>query len=91
MGNVSELGEWNVQRAIPLSADRFTQSRPRWIGRVKGLRPGQVMEYKFVKTREAANGGTEVEWEADPNHTLTVPAGCETEVVVSGRWQTREA
>jgi hypothetical protein len=42
------------------------------------------VQYKFINV---GSDGT-VTWEADPNHTLTVPASCKTSAVtVSGSWQ----
>jgi len=39
--------------------------------------------YKYINV--ASDGA--VTWEADPNHTYTVPATCATAVTVSNTWQ----
>jgi hypothetical protein len=48
------------------------------------LAPGTVIQYKYINVNSA---GT-VTWEADPNHTYTVPASCATATTVSNTWQT---
>ena len=48
------------------------------------LTPGEVIQYKFINVDSAGD----VTWEADPNHTYTVPASCATAVTVSNTWQT---
>jgi len=47
------------------------------------LAPGAVIQYKYINVNSA---GT-VTWEADPNHTYTVPATCATAATVSNTWQ----
>ena len=48
-----------------------------------GLKPGEVVEYKFINVAEDGD----VTWEADPNHTYTAPAACGTAVTISDSWQ----
>jgi hypothetical protein len=48
------------------------------------LAAGTVIQYKFINV--ASNG--DVTWEADPNHTYTVPVSCATAVTVDNTWQT---
>jgi hypothetical protein len=48
------------------------------------LAAGTVIQYKFINV--ASNG--DVTWEADPNHTYTVPVSCATAVMVDNTWQT---
>ncbi|KAK7746971.1 hypothetical protein SLS53_002159 [Cytospora paraplurivora] len=78
--NVGTLGNWDTDDAVALSASQYTSSNPLWAVSVQ-LTPGQVIEYKYIKV---SSGGT-VTWEADPNHTITVPA---TATTVSNTWQT---
>jgi hypothetical protein len=80
---VSALGDWDTSSAIALSASSYTSSDPLWDVTLS-FTPGEVIEYKFINV---ASDGT-VTWEADPNHTYTVPASCATAVTVSSSWQT---
>lgn len=82
-GDVSALGNWDTADAIALSAADYTSSDPLWFGTVS-FAPGTVIEYKYINV--ASDG--DVTWEADPNHTYTVPASCATAVTVSNTWQT---
>lgn len=79
-GNIDTLGNWDTSDAVALSATQYTSSNPLWAVSVQ-LTPGQVIQYKYIKV---SSGGT-VTWEADPNHTITVPAAATT---VSNTWQT---
>ena len=79
MGSNAALGSWNTANAIALSASSYTSSNPLWTVTVN-LTPGAVITYKFINV---ASDGT-VTWEADPNHTLTVPSSTATE---SSSWQ----
>ena len=81
VGSIPKLGNWDPKQAIPLSASKYTDSRPVWFVTVD-LPPGEVVQYKFIKVA----GDGSVSWEADPNHTFTVPA-CVESAVVDGRWQ----
>jgi glucoamylase len=82
VGSVAALGSWNTADAIPLSASSYTSSNPLWTGTVS-FAPGTVIQYKYINV---ASSGT-VTWEADPNHTYTVPATGVTAVTVSNTWQ----
>jgi hypothetical protein len=48
------------------------------------LTAGEVIQYKYI---DVDNSGA-VTWEADPNHTYTVPASCATATSVNNTWQT---
>ncbi|KAK3945256.1 glycoside hydrolase family 13 protein [Diplogelasinospora grovesii] len=80
VGNATALGSWNTGSAIALDASLYTSSNPLWSGPVS-LAPGSVVQYKFIKV---SSDGT-VTWEADPDHTYTVPCAAAT---VSNTWQT---
>ncbi|TVY31104.1 Glucoamylase [Lachnellula hyalina] len=82
VGNVAALGSWDTASAVALSADQYTSSNHLWHGSVS-LAAGTVIQYKYINV---ASGGT-VTWEADPNHTYTVPATCSTAAAVSNTWQ----
>lgn len=81
-GNVPTLGNWNTGNAVALSASSYTSSNPLWQVTVS-FAAGTVIQYKFINV---ATDGT-VTWEADPNHTYTVPSSCATAVTVSSKWQ----
>ena len=81
-GDVSILGNWDTDDAYTMSADSYTSSNPLWTATISFV-PGTVIQYKYVNV--ASNG--DVTWEADPNHTYTVPATCATAVTVSNKWQ----
>ncbi|KAE8385269.1 Six-hairpin glycosidase-like protein [Aspergillus alliaceus] len=70
VGSVSQLGSWNANNAIALSADRYTTNNPLWTGTVN-LPAGQSFEYKFIRVQNGA-----VTWESDPNRKYTVPSAC---------------
>lgn len=78
-GNVTALGSWATASAVTLSAAKYTTSNPLWSATVS-LAPGTVVVYKYIVV---ASSGT-VTWEADPNHTLTVPCAATT---VASSWQ----
>ncbi|KUI67829.1 Glucoamylase [Cytospora mali] len=82
IGGVSALGNWDTGDAVALSAGSYTSSNPLWTVSIK-LSPGTVVEYKYINV--ASDGS--VTWEADPNHTITVPASCATATTVSNTWQ----
>jgi glucoamylase len=81
-GSDSILQYWNTGSAIPLSADQYTSSNHLWHVTIN-FPAGEVIQYKYINV--ASNGV--VTWEADPNHTYTVPATCATAVTVSNTWQ----
>jgi len=81
-GNVTALGDWNTGSAIALSASSYTSSNPLWFGTIS-LTAGEAIQYKYIDVD--SNG--DVTWEADPNHTYTVPATCATAVSVDDTWQ----
>ncbi|TAQ85031.1 hypothetical protein B7494_g6643 [Chlorociboria aeruginascens] len=82
-GSIAALGKWDTTSAITLSASQYTSSNPLWFVTL-GLAPGTVLQYKYINV---ANSGA-VTWEADPNHTYTVPASCATTAAtVSNSWQ----
>lgn len=85
VGSIPELGNWSPASGVPLSASQYTTSNPLWSVTVD-LAPGTVIEYKFVKVN--GTDGTTT-WEADPNHTFTVPAACTSPAgaTKSASWQ----
>lgn len=81
-GSVAALGSWDPNSAITLSAADYTSANHLWHGTVS-FAAGTVIQYKYINV--AASGA--VTWEADPNHTYTVPVSCATAVAVSDTWQ----
>jgi alpha-amylase len=81
-GSISQLGSWNTANAVALSAKYYTSSNPLWTGTVT-IPAGTTFQYKFINV--ASNGA--VTWEADPNHSYTVPQACGQGVTVSNTWQ----
>ncbi|KAL4919235.1 glycoside hydrolase superfamily [Aspergillus aurantiobrunneus] len=83
VGSIAQLANWNPDRAVKLSAERYTSANPLWTVTLE-LPVGQRFEYKFVK--KEADG--DVVWESDPNRSYTVPGGCEGErKTVAGSWR----
>ena len=82
-GDVSILGNWDTNDAYLMSAADYTSSNHLWDAMLE-FAPGAVIQYKYINV--ATNG--DVTWEADPNHTYTVPATGATAVTVSNTWQT---
>lgn len=78
-GDVAALGSWDTSKAVALDASKYTAASPLWDVTVN-FAPGNVAKYKFIKV-----AGSTVTWEADPNHTLTVPCSATT---VASSWQT---
>ncbi|TAQ89169.1 hypothetical protein B7494_g2562 [Chlorociboria aeruginascens] len=72
-GSVSQLGDWDSDNAVALSASEYTSSDPLWSGTVS-FPAGTVIQYKFINVDSSGS----VTWEADPNHTYTVPTTCAT-------------
>lgn len=85
VGSIPELGSWSPSNGVPLSAAQYTSSNPLWSVTVN-LSPGTSIEYKFVKVNGTDGTAT---WEADPNHSLTVPSACASPVgaTESASWQ----
>lgn len=81
VGDISALGNWSPASAVALSASQYTSSNPLWSVSIS-LAANQVVAYKFINV----NSDGSYSWEADPNHTLTVPA-CATATTVSSSWQ----
>jgi glucoamylase len=82
VGNVAALGGWDTNSAVELDASSYTSSNPLWTVSIQ-LASGVVVEYKYIKVSSSGS----VTWEADPNHTITVPASCSTASTVSNTWQ----
>lgn len=82
VGDAASLGSWNVANAVALSASGYTSANPLWTVTIE-LAAGTVLAYKYVNV----NSDGTYTWEADPNHTYTVPISCATAASVSNSWQ----
>jgi glucoamylase len=81
-GDVPFLGNWETNDAVALSAEDYTSSNHLWNIEII-FTPGTVIQYKYINV--APDG--DVTWEADPNHTYTVPATGATAVTINDSWQ----
>lgn len=81
VGSISQLGSWDTANAVTLSSAYYTSANPLWFVTVQ-LAPGTIIQYKFINV---ASSGTAT-YEADPNHTYTVPS-CTATITFSNTWQ----
>jgi glucoamylase len=82
VGNINALGNWDTSKAVALDASQYTPSNPLWKVTIN-LGAGQALQYKYI----LVNTDGTITWEADPNHTWTVPVSCTTAVTRSDTWQ----
>ncbi|KAF2164107.1 carbohydrate-binding module family 20 [Zasmidium cellare ATCC 36951] len=82
VGSIDALGNWDTASGVALSADQYTADNPLWSATVS-LTPGTQINYKYI--RIGTDGS--ITWEADPNHSYTVPTDCSTTATVSNTWQ----
>ncbi|KAK4444007.1 starch binding domain-containing protein [Podospora aff. communis PSN243] len=82
VGSIAQLGGWDVEKGVALSAGGYTSANPLWSATVE-LPAGTRFEYKFVRV----GGDGAVVWESDPNRVYTVPVGCEAGVSVGSTWR----
>lgn len=71
-GSIEELGSWNTSKAIPLRADKYTDTCRLWYTDIE-LSSGLNFDYKYIRLEEGGGLG----WETDPDRSYTVPAKCE--------------
>lgn len=82
-GSIPQLGDWDRDDAIALSAADYTDSNHLWFVTVH-IPAGTSFEYKYIRVE---SDGT-IEWESDPNRSYTVPAACSTTAVTeSDTWR----
>lgn len=83
VGSISQLGSWDTNNAIALSAGSYTTDNHLWSVTVK-LPPGSAFTYKYIRVQ----GDGSVQWESDPNLSYAVPATCDTTAVtISDTWR----
>ncbi|RHZ43995.1 putative glucan 1,4-alpha-glucosidase [Aspergillus thermomutatus] len=71
VGSISQLGNWDTNSAVALSASQYTSSNNLWYVTIN-LPAGTTFQYKYI--RKETDGS--VVWESDPNRSYTVPSGC---------------
>ncbi|KAI3323679.1 carbohydrate-binding module family 20 protein [Xylariaceae sp. AK1471] len=82
VGSVDKLGVWDTSKATTLSASQYTSSNPVWTVTI-ALTPGQAIQYKYI----VVNTDGSIVWEADPNHSYTIPTGCTATATKSDTFQ----
>lgn len=81
-GSISELGSWDTDDAVALSADDYTSSNPLWYVEIT-LPVSISFEYKFIEKTDGS-----ATWESDPNRSYAVPTGCSgTTATVTATWR----
>lgn len=81
-GSISQLGNWNPDNAVALSAQNYTSINNLWFVTVQ-LPAGQSFMYKYL--RKETDGS--VKWESDPNRSYTVPKNCAGSAMQSDTWR----
>ncbi|KAJ5449450.1 uncharacterized protein N7458_005899 [Penicillium daleae] len=82
-GSISQLGDWDTDNAVALSAADYTSSDNLWFVDID-LPAGTSFEYKYIRVESDGS----IEWESDPNRSYTVPAACATTAVTeSDTWR----
>ncbi len=66
VGSLPQLGEWQPERAVLLSADG---PYPTWTGTIGGLPPGMTIEWKCIKRLEGGDRRVEM-WEPGDNNVV---------------------
>jgi glucoamylase len=69
IGNITDLGAWDINNAQPMNPGRYSSTRPLWYGDIP-LPAGQVVSYQYVR-QENCNRPYIYE---TINRTITVPA-----------------
>ncbi|SMR53207.1 unnamed protein product [Zymoseptoria tritici ST99CH_1E4] len=82
VGSISQLGNWNTNNAVALSAQNYTSSSNLWFVDIS-LPAGTSFQYKYI--RKQSDGS--VRWESDPNRSYTVPANCKGQATVTDNWR----
>lgn len=82
VGSIPQLGSWNVNNAIALSASKYTSTNNLWYVTVS-LPAGSSFEYKYIRKQ---SDGT-VRYESDPNRKYTTPSNCKGEATQNDTWR----
>ncbi|KAL1962884.1 hypothetical protein VTN77DRAFT_9062 [Rasamsonia byssochlamydoides] len=82
-GSIPQLGDWDTDDAVPLSAAKYTSTDNLWFVTI-ALPAGESFQYKYIRIESDGS----IEWESDPNRSYTVPSGCGvTAAVESDTWR----
>lgn len=81
VGSIDALGNWDTSSGVSLSASQYTADNPLWSASVS-IPAGTSFQYKYITI---GTDGT-ITWEADPNHSYTVPSSASS-ATVSNSWQ----
>ena len=82
VGSISELGSWNTNNAVALSAQNYTSTNNLWFVTV-GLPASASFQYKYIRKQQDGS----VRYESDPNRSYTVPANCAGSATQSDTWR----
>lgn len=82
VGSVSQLGNWNTDNAVALSANNYTSSNNLWYVTIS-FPVGTRFQYKYVRKEQDGS----VRWESDPNRSYTVPGNCAGSATESDTWR----
>ena len=81
VGSISQLGSWNTDNAIALSASGYTSSNPVWSGKIS-FAVGTSFQYKyFIKS----SGGS-ITWESGNNRAYGVSGNCAGTATENDTW-----
>ena len=78
-GDVSELGNWNPDRAIGAMYNQIEYKYPNWYFDVS-VPAGKEINFKFIKKK-----GNQVIWESGNNHVYKTPT--DSTGIVTVDWQ----
>jgi glucoamylase len=81
IGNTDDLGNWDINNALPMGAGGYTQDRPLWSISAY-LTAGQTISYKYVRQENCDQAYI---YETG-NRTLTVPACGGSVVLTNDAW-----
>ncbi|PIA93580.1 Glucoamylase [Cercospora beticola] len=81
-GGIAELGNWDTNKAVALSAQNYTSTNNLWFATV-GLPARGGFNYKYIRKQQDGS----VRWESDPNRYYVVPANCAGSATQSDTWR----
>jgi glucoamylase len=82
VGNTDDLGAWDINNALPLSAGGYTADRPLW-SVTSALNAGESVSFVYVRQEDCDPVSYIYE---TTNRTLTVPACGGAEVTTNDAW-----
>lgn len=82
VGQLTQLGNWDPNSAVALSASKYTSSDPLWFATVN-LPASTSFSYKYIKK---SSSGT-VTWESDPNRSYTTATTCGSTATQNDTWR----